>query len=69
MRELSGLRAVADLGVPASSVDDTHGVFDASFSVNSRGRVTLWNELAEKMFGWTAHEAVGSPLAELIVPA
>jgi diguanylate cyclase (GGDEF)-like protein/PAS domain S-box-containing protein len=50
-------------------VDVAHGVFDASFSVDSRGRVTQWNELAEKMFGWTAHEAVGSPLAELIVPA
>lgn len=30
------------------------------------GRVTQWNEGAEKMFGWTESEAVGRPLHELL---
>ena len=30
------------------------------------GRVVFWNRASEKMFGWTATEAVGQALAELI---
>jgi PAS domain S-box-containing protein len=33
------------------------------------GRVTGWNARAEALFGWTAAEVVGKPLADLIVPA
>jgi PAS domain S-box-containing protein len=32
------------------------------------GRISGWNPRAEALFGWTAAEAVGQPLAELIVP-
>lgn len=32
------------------------------------GRITGWNGRAEALFGWTAAEVVGQPLADLIVP-
>lgn len=31
------------------------------------GRIVLWNEAAERIFGYTAHEAIGSPM-EMLVP-
>src|SRR5438045_1352882 len=32
------------------------------------GKVVFWNLAAERMYGWQWHEAVGRPIAELIVP-
>ena len=32
------------------------------------GKITFWNQTAEKIFGWNAQEAVGKELDELIVP-
>ena len=32
------------------------------------GLVTAWNTAAERLFGWSAAEAIGSPLRELIFP-
>ena len=31
------------------------------------GRIRLWNASAERIFGWTAAEAIGQPL-DLIIP-
>ncbi|GAC1499394.1 MAG: hypothetical protein NVS1B6_05450 [Steroidobacteraceae bacterium] len=44
-------------------------VLDAVIAVDSRGSVVAWNDLAALTFGWTATEAIGRPLSELIVPA
>ena len=41
---------------------------DAFISMGTDGRVTAWNPAAERTFGWTADEAVGSELADLIIP-
>jgi PAS domain S-box-containing protein len=41
---------------------------EAFVSIDAGGLVTIWNPQAEKTFGWSAAEAVGRPLAELIVP-
>lgn len=41
---------------------------DAFIGVDLQGRVTDWNSQAERMFGWSYREAVGQPLAELILP-
>jgi PAS domain S-box-containing protein len=41
---------------------------DAYIRMNEQGRITAWNTVAEKTFGWTRSEAVGQPLADLIVP-
>jgi PAS domain S-box-containing protein len=41
---------------------------DAFITMNEQGNVLSWNLQAEKMFGWTAREAIGNPLASLIIP-
>ncbi|MEM8512085.1 PAS domain S-box-containing protein [Massilia sp. MP_M2] len=41
---------------------------DAFIAVDLRGMIVDWNPAAERMFGWTRHEAVGWPLAEMILP-
>lgn len=41
---------------------------DAFVAWDASGRVTDWNAKAEKIFGWTAKEAIGAELPQLIVP-
>jgi len=41
---------------------------DAFFAVDRRGLILDWNGAAERMFGWRRQEAVGWPLAELVLP-
>jgi len=41
---------------------------EAYVSTDAAGNVTGWNRAAEATFGWTAGEALGRPVAELIVP-
>jgi len=50
----------------ARGVLDT--ALDAYIRMNKQGRITAWNTMAEKTFGWTRSEAIGQPLSELIVP-
>lgn len=46
-------------------LDHSH---DAFVAVDATGQITDWNAKAESMFGWSAAEAVGRPLPELIIP-
>ncbi|MBI4665101.1 MAG: PAS domain S-box protein [Nitrospinae bacterium] len=41
---------------------------DAVVMMNSAGLVTSWNGAAERMFGYTAAEAMGNKIEDLIVP-
>jgi diguanylate cyclase (GGDEF)-like protein/PAS domain S-box-containing protein len=41
---------------------------DAFIALGVDGRITDWNAEATRLFGWREDEAVGRPLAELIVP-
>ncbi len=41
---------------------------DAFVSMRSDGCIAEWNAQAEVTFGWTAREAIGQPLAALIIP-
>jgi PAS domain S-box-containing protein len=41
---------------------------DAIVTMDAAGRITDWNPQAEQVFGWTAADAVGRPLADLIIP-
>ncbi|MEO7654149.1 MAG: PAS domain S-box protein [Sphingomicrobium sp.] len=41
---------------------------DAVVVMGEDGRVIGWNGCADKMFGWSAEEAIGQRLSELIVP-
>ncbi len=35
---------------------------------SDNGKISFWNEAAEKIFGWTAQEVIGEKLHDLIVP-
>ena len=41
---------------------------DAVVGMDAEGRVTAWNCAAEEIFGWSRAAAIGSSMAELIVP-
>ena len=41
---------------------------DAVITMNVEGEITGWNRQAEALFGWTAAEAVGRAMAEMIIP-
>lgn len=41
---------------------------DAVVGMDADGRVIAWNRQAEQVFGWTAAEALGASLGDLIVP-
>jgi PAS domain S-box-containing protein len=41
---------------------------DCVVAIDHRGCVLEWSPAAERTFGWTAEEAVGADMAELIVP-
>jgi len=63
-------RAIADL---FRNVDEHYRtlvetVTDAIIATDSGGRILLWNSAAERMFGYTRDEALGSLLIDLIVP-
>jgi len=45
-----------------------HASIDAFIAMDGRGVVTAWNPAAEGLFGWSAGEALGRTVAELIVP-
>jgi PAS domain S-box-containing protein len=43
-------------------------VLDAVVAMDREGLIRAWNHHAEAIFGWTAEEAIGRDLGELIVP-
>ncbi|WP_462380031.1 sensor domain-containing diguanylate cyclase [Pseudomonas sp. Marseille-QA0892] len=42
---------------------------DAYISLDEQGLVRAWNRVAEETFGWSAREAIGKALDQLIIPA
>lgn len=60
----------ADLALDAACFQALfqHGL-DAMIQVDGNGSITAWNRRAESLFGWSASEAIGRPVTELIIPA
>ncbi len=50
----------------AASTDLILHISDALITINTQNVVTSWNLAAEKLYGWTATEAIGRLLSELI---
>ncbi len=46
----------------------TETALDAFLLMDEAGRILEWNLQAERIFGWSAEEALGRPVAETIVP-
>ena len=44
-------------------------MLDAVIAIDRHGVVVAWNHVATDTFGWSVSEAVGCPLAGLIIPA
>jgi PAS domain S-box-containing protein len=55
-REEANTRAILDMALDAVIGMDEHGI------------ITNWNPRAEVIFGWTAGEAVGKTLSEVVIP-
>lgn len=45
-----------------------NSALDAVIIIDSESNISFWNPQAEKMFGWTAAEVIGSNLTETIIP-
>ncbi len=57
--------APGDVALPEGGGERPHG---ASFTVDARGRVSSWNDAAEALYGFTAHEVVGRDPTMLVPP-
>jgi diguanylate cyclase (GGDEF)-like protein/PAS domain S-box-containing protein len=62
--ELDRLQAEARDRLQASLLDKAH---DAIWVSDVDGRITYWNRGAQRLFGWTADEALGKTRAELLI--
>lgn len=45
-----------------------YSAFDALVTIDEKGFVTEWNRRAEEIFGWSANEALGKEMTDLIIP-
>lgn len=59
-----------DLDRPTSSESLVAAVvtLDAVISIDEVGGIVEWNEAATRLFGWSAEDALGLPLVNLIIP-
>ncbi len=66
----SSLRDVSDVvAAEGRRTAVVRGAMDAIVTINGEGRVVEFNPAAEALFGYTAAEANGTSLAELIIPS
>jgi two-component system sensor histidine kinase/response regulator len=73
---IQGVSEMRSIAARAAELEDTdrwkktilEAALDAVVSMDGKGRITEWNSKAESIFGWTAKEAIGRSLDELIIP-
>src|SRR5881394_2361796 len=56
---------LATQGLLTAIVDSSE---DAIISMTLDDVITSWNAAAERVFGWSAEEAIGKPVVELLIP-
>ncbi len=61
-------RKSVDTGVYEQVRQIVSAALDAVITIDSHGHVLEWNRRAEEIFGWSRAEAIGEPMAEMIVP-
>ncbi len=57
---------IADAAQQLQQLVDT--ALDAVITCDVESRIVMWNSGAEKLFGWSAHEAIGLKLTDTIIP-
>ena len=62
-------RATFDRSVRMDSRQVGEGIADAVIAADLRGIVLSWNSQAEFLFGYSAAEAIGCSLNELLLPS
>jgi PAS domain S-box-containing protein len=71
MREMSGptrLKTRKRKTPPRVDLPIPNSVDQAVIATDLTGKVVFWNLVAEKLYGWRWHEALGRPIDELVVP-
>ena len=76
MRTAELERSHAEIRDQAERLENEHrtktliieGALDAVVQMDQAGKIIGWNGQAERTFGWSAAEAIGAPLAGLMIP-
>jgi PAS domain S-box-containing protein len=66
------LRARAERKAAGAAQGRLRSIFDSALdavvTMNDDGRITDWNPMAEKIFGWSRSDAIGRPMTDTIIP-
>lgn len=65
---MSHVKSIDDRRRAEESLLERQSAMDAIITADSEGRVTAWNDGAERLFGHTRSQALGQPVAMIVPP-